>query len=425
MKRIICFLIILIFLSCEASMEEEFADFSIKAISPVISEKEMPISSEYQVNIELSGILSDESDLNSISYKWQVEYINLDIDKRYSVDFKQKNVTDSTSDSVVLNNNEVYHTSKYLNNYFLDVDNESSLALLSVYKKGFYKISLIATNYVIEDKYSIILQVGDVEYPQLYFRTNIISNDLKKDDYKGEFYYEIQGDMDAVGGIRSVDLSNIKDEWYNTGIRLNPMKSFNIVTGSHYIVKNDVSIISGYSTENYFSNSDEFIYSFGDISEQRLSINPIVFTNIERSGVFTLERRGNIDWVGELFISYLSWGLDKSGEEKFYSITDVISPEKSKSSLYFDNRYLAKVFFGSMGHRALNGDYYVYYSTEGTGAGELDPYDVRPFANYPYGYLIGRLGKEGAEFGIGSSFNYSKDMQEPLYYLLGNEFIIR
>ena len=77
--------------------------------------------------------------------------------------------------------------------------------------------------------------------------------------------------------------------------------------------------------------------------------------------------------------------------------------------------YLAKIFIGSMGHRVIPNNYYVYFGPEGLDSPELDPKNNRDFPTLPYGFLIGKLGKNGKPFPIGNRYSYSYSNKIDIY----------
>lgn len=378
-------------INCTADKSDENLKINIQKIVFNEVQNRAPKENEFQVEFELFGIVTDETLKQDIEYKWLVEYLNLEIFNENSNFFEN----DNTSDLNKANSNSK-------SNYFLDVSNNPLNALLSVYKSGFYKITLQASNIKEIKEYSIIIKIGEPAFPELLVKFNIPQNDkFKAEDFKGNLFLTVRNDENAADLL--IDAKKIRDKWYSTGIKLDPFNYINIKSGSHKLDNktNDLASL------NFDENPDDYISYTLNNTNNPITTLPIVLNNIRQETNITIKKSGTAKWnQGEIFIGILKWTLNDQKDEFNYS-EKILNKESPIIRTKFNNEYLVKIFIGSIGHRANPNNYFVYFGPEGTNIEELDPKNQREISSLPYGYLIGKLDSSDKMFAIGNEF-YSK-----------------
>jgi len=418
MDRYIYFilLIIILFFSFSCSSEgtnNEAKPINIKNISLTYVEDRAPRESDFQVEIELAGILGEENINQDIDFSWQIEYLDLDINKE-----NINSNPDNTSDMQFFNN----YLAGY---YFLEVSKNPINSLLSIYKPGYYKVTFTASNAKETKDKTVILKIGDIEIPELFVKINIPKyNYSNETDYKGKFYLNIENnknysiDSDKIIGIKAKD---IMDDWYGTGYCINPYLSFNITAGTH-LIDTEPAILSSVGNES-LEEFDIITYSYKN-NEDTVTA-PIILKNINNTGAVSINKKGSKPWKdGNLYVSYLSW-LNIDNKDQFNYSENIINKDNKHISYNLDNTYLAKIFIGSLGHRVLPNNYFVYFGPDGIDSQELDPKNKRDLPYMPYGYLIGKLGKNGKTFAIGSRYSYSYSNKIEIYSLDNSNNFVR
>lgn len=406
-----CFLLsILFFFLIECStVDEENKPIIINDISILKMENKAPRESDFQVDIELKANMSSDNLDQEIDYKWIVEDLKMDI-----ILTKNTGLFDRTSDLVMINYKEGV--------FFLDVSNNPLVSMLSLYKPGYYRITLIASN-INETKYkSTVIKVGNPLNMDLYFKFNIPSLVNNKDntvDFKGKFYYTwFNGtkrnsiDSDIFYEVNAKDMSS---DWYNTGIRINPFLSFGIDTGAYIVDDKKPYLASLEKTRSV--ESDCLKYDFKDEKGKIINNSPVILNKMSSNTVFSIYKSGSASWLkGDVFLSYLIWGYDKD-KDCFSTFESKINAENINVTNYFENKYLVKILIGPVGLKTRGSDYFVFFGTEGINLDELDLQKKRDFTGLPYGYLLGKLGKDGTPFPIGASYYYSSSLFKDIYSL--------
>ncbi|MCG8571300.1 MAG: hypothetical protein MJB14_14290, partial [Spirochaetes bacterium] len=262
--------LLLLFLSCTVASSEKGEELTIESINTQIISDQFPQESEYQVNIKLTASLSSSVDNNEdLYYEWEVNYLDIDVYNQIAIE-----THDASTDKI---------ESKLKNNhhYFLEVSKSSTKALLSVYKEGYYQVIFRATNFINEEESSIILKIGNPEYPHLFLKTNIppIPN-ANPEDFLGQIFININSSTNNT--IQELKASDLQDIWYDTGIKLNPFSYFNISAGTHLVFKEDeephVLSFSNKLAKNRYS----FVYSLNHSEESTpVLLSPIVLSNLK------------------------------------------------------------------------------------------------------------------------------------------------
>jgi hypothetical protein len=181
LRILAAFILFSILFSCAtSSSSDENAPIDIKNISILEVENRAPKESDYQVEIELTGNMSSKNANQDIDYQWNVEYLNLDIRNE-----KQNDSTDDSFNLELVNNFLEGH-------YFLEVSNNPLKSLLSIYKPGYYKITLKAYNEKEKKSHTILLKIGEPELPNLFVKVNIPEREkYVSEDFKGNIYLNI------------------------------------------------------------------------------------------------------------------------------------------------------------------------------------------------------------------------------------------
>ncbi len=400
--KIYCIFILSIYfiISCSnPQSEDKDKNIGVKDISVNKVSNRSPVENSDQVDLELLAY-SREDDLNNdIDYKWYVEYLKLDIenDSKTEDNFKIEQVEDKLT------------INKYLEGYyFLDVSKSNPLnALLSIYKIGFYKITVKSENSSNAFEYSVIVKVGEPVLPNLFVKVNIPKiQKLTNQDFTGKFYLSIlNNDLSNNSEIIELKAEQMRDEWFDTGKTINPLESFKIVAGTH-ILNDNLKTISSIIGNSNSSDADSMEYFSNNEEVKSISTTPIIIKGNNYNNL-TIKKSGTKSWLkGNIYISCLTWKDDNSEYDKFICFEKLLNESDSKVLINLDNIYLSKIFIGSFGHKFPFNNYYIYFGPEGTSLDELDPKNERDFPALPYGYLLGRLGKDGKIFPISNNFNF-------------------
>lgn len=402
-KNVLYFIIYLIFIlflvSCTADKVEENLKIKIQKIVFNEVQNRAPKENEFQFEFELFGIVADENLKQDIQYKWIVEYLNLEIFNNNHFIYNNDNSSD------------IYNTNlNSKSNYFIDVSNNPLNALLSVYKSGYYKITLQASNVKEIEEYSIILKVGEPVFPELFIKFNIPRNDkFISDDFKGNLFLTARNN-EKISDIK-LEARDIKDKWFSTGIRLNPFYFINIKSGSHKLDNKNYDLTSLI----FDNNPSDYINYTVNKKDFPVTTMPIVLNNINQETNITIKKSGNIKWIeGEIFVGFLKWTLNDQ-EDEFNYFERILNKENQMISTKLNGEYLVKIFIGSIGHRVNPNNYFIYFGPEGTNIEELDPKNQREINSLPYGYLIGKLSSSEKIFPIGKEFYYSYDSNINIY----------
>ena len=216
--------------------------------------------------------------------------------------------------------------------------------------------------------------------------------------------------------IKVIEADNINYSWFDTEIEINPFKPFIIETGTHILEDNKQFYLASLSKNSFLAGCDGIYYDYLDITSKEILISPIILKNISENVIIKIYRKGSFIWhSGDIYLSNLMWGYDDEGKSKFVSSNSILNKENSVVSSYLNNKFLVKLFVGSVGHKVMNNDYFVYFSTDGLDTDELDTKKRRAFSGLPYGHLLGRLGTDGKVFPIGTKFNYLNSNIIPIY----------
>ncbi len=412
-KTIFFFFLFLLLIACSNDNDTEDVSVKINNINASYSSNRSPRESEYQVDIELLGIVDQSNIDQNIQFEWGIKYLKSDV-----LDYALINNSDETGDS--LKNNK-----KYLSGYyFLDVSKNPLNALLSVYKQGYYKITLQGTSSKETKDHTIILKIGEVNIPELLIKVNIPDIEKStKNDFKGNFYISINDKIND-SKITKIDSGDLMDKWYNTHIKIDPFSPFSINAGS-YVIKLKTPVIGSISQNSDSKNNDQITYTINSQDAKKIFTSPVVLNRLKNNSDFIISKQLDKEWQnGELFISFLSWGYGKDNKDEFNYFEKILNNNNRSISTIFENVYLSKIFVGSFGHRVIPNKYFVYFGPEGSDAEELDPNNQRDLTSLPYGYLLGKLDDEGLIFPIGSKYSYFYDNKITIYTLdSSNNFV--
>ena len=399
-KFVLYFIIIIFFLSfsCSTDTKKNDEPIEIKSIQIEQSHNRMPKESDFQVDLELHGIVNEENLKRDIQYKWLIEYVKLDI-KSFD-----------TSNDLTVNYRDI--------NYYIDIDKNPLNAILSVYKEGYYKITLSASNINETKLFSIIVKIGDPELPNLFVKLNIPKiNKADKNDFRGRFFLGFNnGNNVSQIDITELPSSSMMDEWYKTGIKINPFESFHLEAGTHIIDAKPVYICSLNKT-GIPREIDGLLYDFQNIKEKQIKTSPLILKDLDTNTILSIYKTGKEKWSrGEIMLSYLTWGYDENKNDQFLYFENKLNNTNKIATTYINTKYLIKIFIGSVGVRLFDYDYFVYFGPEGIDSEEFDVNKEREIPGLPYGYLIGKLGKDGTPFPIGNSYDYINSNNLKIYY---------
>jgi hypothetical protein len=390
MNKFVIIIILIIFLfSCSTDTKSSNEPINIKNILIEKSSNRMPRESEFQVDLELKAIVSDTNLKQDIQYKWIIEYVKLDIKDDLTGDIS------STG-------------SKTSNYFFIDVDKNPLNAILSVYKEGYYKISLSASNVSDTKFYSIMVRIGDPIFPNLYVKFNLPKlKKANKTDFKGQFYIGLNnGKYKSKMNITEIKADDVLDGWYKTGMTVNPFESFYMETGTH-VIDGKPQYICSINKKDIPKEVDNLVYDFQGIKEKQISSSLLVIKDINANSILTIYNNGKDKWDrGEMFLSCLAWGYDENGKDQFLYFENKLNNANRIITNYLNKKYLVKIFIGSIGIKLFNNDYYIFFGPEGIESDEFDSQKQRDIPGLPYGYLIGKLGENGTEFPIGNGYSY-------------------
>ena len=247
-------LTIYLVINCSTPHTDEEKD-SVEVNDIEINEvvNKVPVENSNQVDLELLATISEENYKQDIEYNWYIEYLKMDIDNksskinRFDIDLNKEDLS----------------IDRYLEgHYFLEVSKKNPLkALLSIYKDGFYRVTLKAINNNNIKEYSVVIKIGEPALPNLFVKVNIPEMDkLSTNDFIGKFYLKVFSDEKLNNSdIIELNANEVKDDWFDTGFVINPFESFKIKAGTHIL--NDVSqSISSVVNNNDLNEYDSIGY---------------------------------------------------------------------------------------------------------------------------------------------------------------------
>lgn len=404
-KRFFTFLIIFsILFGCSTAEEDEEAPIQLISISAIPVSGRGPSETADQQDMELFLKVSEKNLQQDIIYNWYVEEIPLDIDS-------YKDGIDVSSDE------DVTKMSNY-SNFFLEKSKSPLNVMLSIYKPGYYKISVVASNLIETKQKSIIIKVGSPDFPTLRYSFNFPKNDLTSDDFVGGFIVKYTGSVNNEnnGEQKFIEAKDIGSTWFDTGVAFNPLTSFSITTGTHVVEYNKEKHIVSLGKNNLLAGVDGFYYDTNKSKNLDVLLSPVLLKNIQSDFIFKLYKKGSSSWAdGSIFVSSLMWGVDEYENPLFECVEKTLSKDKTEVEIPVNNKFLAKVFIGSMGHKVPNNEYKVYFSPDGIDSNEYDLKKERPFQGLPYGHLVGKLGENGKVFPVGVKYVYSNTQNAPIF----------
>ncbi len=408
--RIIFFILLFIFLFNCSTVDNEEAPIVIEDIKILKTESRTPRVGDYQCDLELRAAMSEDNRSQDIDYKWIVEDLKTDI---ISNDYE----SDRTSDLLISNYKKDF--------YFIDVSNNPLVSMLSIYSPGYYKLTLIASNINETKSKSVIIKVGKPEKKNLYFKFNIPEQSVvegdKTDLFKGKFYCSFYNQKERPklleDSIIDINASKLASGWSDTGIKVDPFDSFGIDTGS-FVIKDGKEYSLGSISKTVFGDTGEIKYDFKETKGRAVRTSPLILSKLASGEIFSIYKDKFTKWDrGALYVDFLIWGYDEDGNDAFNFVEKNINEANEVVTSYFDNKYLVKIFIGSVSQKVFSNDYYISFGPEGSDIEELDVKKKRDFTGLPYGYLLGRIGVDGAVFPVGISYYYSPSLIENIYYV--------
>ncbi len=403
-KPLLLLFLIYFIAACSTAEDDEEVPIQLLGIDVVTASSRAPSENANQETMELFLKVSEKNLKQDISYTWYVEEIVLDIDS-YSLNI------DTSSD-------EEYTKQTVRTNYFIEKSQNPLNVMLSVYKEGYYKVSVVASNLIETKQKSIVIKVGNPDFPSLQYSFNLPPSDLTADDFVGGFYCKYTGAVAKNDNNEEfyVKASDIGAQWFDTGVRFNPFTSFSITTGTHIVEYNKARQIVSLGKNSLLAGVDGLYYDTDKNKATDVLISPVLLKNLKNNSFFKLYRKGAADWVdGSVYVSSLMWGVDSEDNTTFEYGENTLSKDKMSLSLTLQDKFLAKIFIGSIGQKVPNNKYRVYFSPDGIDSNELDLKKEREYQGLPYGHLIGRLGDQGKTFPIGVQYTYTNTQIPQVY----------
>ncbi|HOV15468.1 MAG TPA: hypothetical protein PK771_14365, partial [Spirochaetota bacterium] len=259
---------------------------------------------------------------------------------------------------------------------------------------------------------------------ELFFKLNIPYQNVNKNPdekdstFKGSFYYSFYNQKNRVklteDNIYEVSAEDISSDWYSTSILVDPFLSFGIDAGS-YVISDNKNLYFGNINKNLSGGLGSIRYDFKDEKGTLIKNSPLILNKFKNNTVFSLYK-DDVKWLkGNLFVNSLVWGYDENQIDTFTYTEHNINNENNSIITYFENKYLAKIFVGSISHKIFSNNYYVSFGPDGTDMEELDIKKMRDFTGLPYGYLIGKIGVNGTPFPVGSGYYYTPTLTREIY----------
>ncbi|HOV14706.1 MAG TPA: hypothetical protein PK771_10510, partial [Spirochaetota bacterium] len=140
--KIVFFISIFLFLFNCSTVEKDDPPIVIEEIKISKVENKSPRESDFQCDLEVSGIMSVDNLEQDIDYQWIIEDLKMDIMQ------KNSDSLDRTSD--------LFSTNYKKGVYFLDKSKDPLKSMLNIYKSGYYKLTLVASNINETKYYSVI-----------------------------------------------------------------------------------------------------------------------------------------------------------------------------------------------------------------------------------------------------------------------------
>jgi hypothetical protein len=387
-KIFLGFIFIAFILSCAAEEEKNGDSFGVESITPYFVD-----SNGDEMRFEFQANLIEDSYIQELSQSWEIEKISLENYPFHSMNSNKKNQILENS----INNDFVYETKN---------DEDGKISAL-FYKPGYYKVSYSITDYAVTQKKDLILKVGNVEFPELYLSLNIPPEEKDvSNDYIGSFEI-FAGNIDVTADYIDIKLAEMKSSWYNSKIKINTTKQFEIKSGISFSIENkeddtvikkfvafsDFIQIQGKDTYEYFNNKEIDITNYPiEVSIKKHLIN-------DNDDILYSTKN-------PFYFSILNFFDDVEGKSFFESLYGTFDLDKFPYKFEKANKNIisSNLFIGTSGIYFRKSKYTVCFSSDGIISEVVDSDKKRPFPTYPYGYLLGRLGQNGKVFPVGKYF---------------------
>lgn len=383
------FIFVIFIFACSSEKESENSDFGVKGLTPYFNK----INEENnEVQIDIRADLTDQTFMQELFQNWTVEKISLE-NYDFSLAFLDKKAESINEKS---NNNDFIYENK---------NNESDKISAIFYKPGYYKVTYSITDLIETQKKELILKIGEVDIPELYFMLNIPNEEKDlSNDYIGNFEI-LAGNIDVTADYIDVKLSDIKTNWFNSKIKIDTTKQFVINSGVSSTVKNKKNEILStdfvaFSDFIQIKGKDSFAYLNNeeiDITDSPVEVS--IKKQLFEEDVFYYTKN-------QFYFSNLNFFEENEGKQLFESSYGILELGKMpyKFGITAGNVISSSLFIGTSGIHFKKSNYTVCFSTEGIISDVVDSDGKRPYPTYPYGYLFGRLGKSGRVFPVGKYF---------------------
>ena len=404
------FIFFLLLIGCSTEENKEVESIRLSGIEITDASLIVPKENEIQYDVLIKPIIENTDNI-PLLYEWQVNQIIIE------------NInSDQTTDSAQIISRE----------YFLDIANDGKSAILSSFKDGYYKITLSVYDYIEYKETALIIQLGQPVNPELYVSFNLPPTNQNSNNsvFTGKIFYQFKDEFNT-SELTSLNADIIGNGWYNTAIKVNPLRGFGIHFGSlitnnktddDTIIK-EIATIDSIETNQFRTTPLSFL---NGLNRSIMINNRLEFKEniIDQTVSYSLPDNTDIS-DGSLFIGALTWGFNDKNVREFNFISSIINSENIKVTQTYRNKFLIKVFAGSIGIKPANSNYFIYFTPAGINSNDIDPNSLRAFPGAPYGAIIGRLGTEGIPFHIGSFYEHSVYITDPIYSINDNKEFVR
>jgi len=383
---VILFVIFLVF-ACSESSTNKDETLKVVSLTPVKNQTLYPIEKPDQINLVVTAKTNIEPD-NETIIDWKVEKLKDDIDSSYVIEHKS---------------NENLSTG-----FIIQKTDKKNEIILIIFEKGYYKVDFSISNFSNTDTITAYIKNGENLYKNLYLKLNTpeINKTTNTSKIKGYLSYNLidsDNTSDIINTVRTYDLLN---DWYDTKREVDITKDFQIITGLDYIEENiedktkSIKKVANLDSLITIENSNLF-NDIIDISDKE-DINILINNNNKLSN--------------NIYLTLYSW-FSEENVRKFKVENNTYTPESFPISLKQNkNAYISKYSIGYMQVYDNNIDSYASFTSTGLNSSIIDPKNKRIFPSLPYGYLLGKLGKDGSAFAIGSKFDYKSDNIKNIYF---------
>lgn len=386
---------VFILVSCSDNNDDSVNEIKLLNVGPVSSSDSFPVETKEQLNVEFAANVSQNSLTDELVSSWQIEKIKPDV----------LDVSLETSAENIMAANEKN------DGFFMEISEDGLKALVAFYERGSYRITYTVTNYSDTKSSEFIIKNGEPECRDLYVALNIpAERSDATTDYKGIFAIQTQS-SDGTSDSISINLDALRDSWYDTGLQIDPLRSFDLRAG--------ILINSDETNKTVILSLPQLLQLQRGSENALLSNEPI---DIETDIVSLVQVDEKQLFSSALYASNQYWWNDGTQERYGFRDSMFYQADLPFQVVSTEGAYLAKLFVGNIGIKPENSSAFIYFSLEGVRSSSVDPRNKRPYSGLPYGYLIGKIGAEGTVFPIGYAYSSQASNDLPVYSYDGKNF---